>query len=508
MKRARGKMNRSDPVFVEQVELLYRNAPLAYTTTLINGAILAYIQSEHIPLVVLLAWYVSLVIVTGVRAYVARRHALASPDPARAGIWNLAYFAGAGAAGCVWGAAGLVLFPPDSIAHQVFVAFVLAGMSAGAVSVLASRIETCIAFMLPALLPLAIRYLTLHTPLQTAMGVMTVIFLVALSVSAWNFHCAIRTSLRLRFDKQDLEAEIARRVRAEERLFNEKERLQTTLRSIGEGVVLIDADGRVEDFNPAAERLFERRRHDAAGHPPEEVFECFDDQGWRSPTALEEALKSATPRRKRSVLYGKDNVRYIVEELATPLLDRDDRLVGAVSVFRDVTEQHQLTEQLIHAADHDVLTGLPNRNLLKERTRQAVARAQRKHETFGLLFIDLDDFKAVNDTLGHASGDSLLVDVARRLAECVREEDTIARLGGDEFVVLLDGPAKRPEVEAIAAKIVLRLREPFQLETRAAAIGASIGASLYPDDGHDVESLLGAADAAMYREKHARNSKK
>lgn len=507
MKRVRGKNGSPDPVFVEQVDLLYRNAALAYTTTLVNGAILAYVQSEHIPIVVLLAWYGLLVVVTVGRAVVARRYASASPDPAHARYWNLLYLAGAGAAGCVWGAAALVLFPPDSIAHQVFVAFVLGGMTAGGVTVLASRLEVCAAFILPALLPLAIRYLRLDSPLQTAMGVMTLVYLGALAVSAWNYHCALRSSLRLRFDKQELEAEIARRQRAEEGLLHEKERLQTTLRSIGEGVALIDADGRIEDLNPAAEQLFDRNRHEAAGRRPEEVFECFDDQGWRSPTALEDALKSATPRRKRSVLYGKDKVAYVVEELATPLLDRDDRLVGAVSVFRDITEQHRLTEQLIHAADHDVLTGVPNRNLLRERTRQAIARAQRKHETFGLLFIDLDDFKLVNDTLGHASGDSLLVDVARRLAECVREEDTIARLGGDEFVVLLDGPTKRPEIEAVAAKILARLREPFQLETRAATIGASIGASVYPDDGHDAESLLAAADAAMYREKHGRNGK-
>uniref|UniRef100_A0ABX1PIV9 Diguanylate cyclase n=2 Tax=Aromatoleum anaerobium TaxID=182180 RepID=A0ABX1PIV9_9RHOO len=507
MRRTSGEIGDPNPVFVEQVALLYQNAPLAYTTTLINGAILAYVQSEHIPLVVLLAWYGSLIVVTAGRAVVAWRHASASHNPTRAPFWNLLYLLGAGAAGCVWGAAGLVLFPLDSIAHQVFVAFVLAGMAAGGITVLASRIEACMAFLLPALLPLAIQYLTLHTALQRAMGVMTLIFLAALTISAWNFHRAIRTSLRLRFDKQELEAEIARRLRAEERLFHEKDRLQTTVRSIGEGVVLIDADGRIEDLNPAAERLFDRCRQDAAGRPPHEVFACFDDQGWRSPTALEDALKSATPQKKRSVLYGKDKVKYVIEELATPLLDRHDRLVGAVSVFRDMTEQHRLTEQLIHAADHDVLTGLPNRNRLKERTRQAIARAQRKQETFGLLFVDLDDFKIVNDTLGHASGDALLVDVAKRLTDCVRAEDTIARLGGDEFVVLLDGPTQKTEIEAIARKILIRLREPFQLETQSATISASIGTSLYPDDGHDAESLLGSADAAMYRAKHGRNKK-
>lgn len=200
-------------------------------------------------------------------------------------------------------------------------------------------------------------------------------------------------------------------------------------------------------------------------------------------------------------MYGKDRTKYVIEELATPLFDRLGKLVGAVSVFRDVTEARQLTEQLAYAADHDVLTGLPNRNLLKDRTRQAIARAQRKHESFALLFLDLDEFKAVNDSMGHASGDTLLIDVAKRLTDCVREEDTIARLGGDEFVVLLDGPTQQRQVETIANKILHTLREPFQLGVQCATVTASIGFSLYPGDGQDAESLLGHADAAMYRAK-------
>ena len=498
----------SDPLYAEQVRLLYENAPLAYTVTLINATILGYIQSAFIPIAVVLAWYGCLVLVTVVRALVIWRYSRLKPGPDQARFWNIAYAIGAGVAGSVWGAAGLVLFPLDSIAHQVFIAFVLAGMAAGGISVLAPRMEACLAFLLPALLPLAIQYLTLRTPLQTAMGVMTLIFLAALSFSAWNFHRVIRTSLHLRFDKQELEAEVVRRRRAEERLFEEKDRLQTTVRSIGEGVALIDADGRIEYFNPAAEQLFGQRCQRVLHRPPNEVFECFDDQGERIATALEDSLHSGTTQKKQCVVYGKDRAKYVVEELATPLLDRLGKLVGAVSVFRDVTEAQQLTEQLIHAADHDVLTGLPNRNLLRDRTKQAIARAHRKYESFALLFLDLDEFKAVNDTMGHASGDALLIDVAKRLTDCVREEDTVARLGGDEFVVLLDGPTHQRQVEAIANKILRTLREPFHLGVNSATVTASIGSSLYPRDGVDVESLLGHADAAMYRAKQmGRNQK-
>lgn len=501
MKHAGIENRHSDPLYAEQVKLLYEGAPLAYTVTLINGAILAYVQSALIPIAVVLAWYGCLFFATMGRALVTWRYGRVKPGPDQARFWNIAYVIGAAAAGSVWGAAGLVLFPSDSIAHQVFVAFVLAGMAAGGISVLAPRMEACLAFLLPALLPLAVQYLALRTPLQTAMGVMTLIFLAALSFSAWNFHRVILTSLHLRFDKLELEAEIARRERAEERLFQEKDRLQTTVSSIGEGVALIDADGRIEYINPAAEQLFGQRTQHALHRPPNEVFDCFDDQGERISTAMEDCLHSGTPQKKQCVLYDKNKMKYVVEETATPLLDRLGTVVGAVAVFRDVTEAQQLTEQLIHAADHDVLTGLPNRNLLKDRTRQAIARARRQHGSFALLFVDLDEFKAVNDTMGHASGDALLVDVAKRLSDCVRAEDTVARFGGDEFVVLLDNLTHQSQVEAIANKILRTLREPFQLSATSATVGASIGCSLYPRDGLDAESLLCHADTAMYRAK-------
>jgi diguanylate cyclase (GGDEF)-like protein/PAS domain S-box-containing protein len=488
-------------VRAEQVKLLYQNAPLAYALTLINGAILIYVQSEYIAPTTLFAWYGGLLLVTVIRAMTARQYARLRPGPAETEFWRLAYVAGAGAAGCIWGSAALLLFPAESMAHQVFVAFVLAGMAAGGVGVLASRMEACMAFLVPLLVPLAIRYLALPTALQMAMGVMTLFFLAGLTVSAGNFHRSIRRSLYLRFDKQDLEHEIARRHQVEEQLFQEKDRLQTILSSIGEGVALIDAEDRIEYLNPAAEQLCGWSIQQAMHRPAGEVFECFDGEEQRIPTAMQNCLQAAEQIRKQSVLLCKRGSRHIVEEVATPLYDRHSKTIGAVSVFRDVTEAALKSEQLAYAADHDPLTGLPNRNLLKDRTRQAIARAQRKHEGFALLFLDLDRFKAINDSMGHASGDALLVDVARRLTDCVREEDTIARLGGDEFVVLLDGPMQKKQVEVIAGKILQTLNQPFRLGEHWATVSASIGASLYPGNGHDTESLLGHADAAMYRAK-------
>jgi len=491
----------SSQLYAEQVKLLYRNAPLAYSATIINGAILAFVQSAYISTFVLFAWCGCLVAVTAMRAAIIWWYAKAKPGPEHVTFWNFLYLTGTGLASIVWGAAAIVLFPIDSIAHQLFVAFVLAGMSAAGVTVLASRLEACLLFLLLTLLPLIYRYFTLHTTLQTAMGVMTLIFLVGMFVSAWNFHRAIRTSLNLRFDKRELLAEIEQRRVVEESLFRERERLQTTLSSIGEGVALIDADGRIEYLNPVAERLCGWRFHSALHRSVGEVFACFDQNGQRTTMAMEDCLHMASQVTKQNVLYHDGKIKYPIEELATVLYDRHSKVVGAVSVFRDVTEVLQKFEQLTYAADHDTLTGLPNRNLLKDRTKQAIARAQRKHENFALLFLDLDSFKMINDSMGHAAGDTLLIDVANRLVGCVREEDTIARLGGDEFVILLDGPTQEKQVKIVADKILNALRKPFRLGAQTVIVTASIGCSWYPTNGSDAETLLIHADAAMYRAK-------
>jgi diguanylate cyclase (GGDEF)-like protein/PAS domain S-box-containing protein len=271
------------------------------------------------------------------------------------------------------------------------------------------------------------------------------------------------------------------------------------LSSIGEGVALVDANGCIEYLNPVAEELCGCSSSSARGRPASEVFESFDrhlDQ--RTSTAMEDTLRTASHVTKLTVMMREGGVRRVIEELATPLFDRRHKVVGAVSILRDVTETLLKAEELAYAADHDALTGLPNRNLLRNRLQQAIARAQRRDENFALLFLDLDRFKIVNDTMGHAAGDALLVEVAKRLTATVREEDTIARIGGDEFVVLLEGPTHEHDVNAIADKIHQILREPYPLGTQSATVSVSIGTSLFPDDGRDPDTLLGHADTSMY----------
>ena len=172
-------------------------------------------------------------------------------------------------------------------------------------------------------------------------------------------------------------------------------------------------------------------------------------------------------------------------------------------IFYDISERKTVEERLDRLAHYDSLTGLPNRSLLMDRLEQSAERANRQGRCVGLLYLDLDHFKQVNDTLGHAAGDALLKETAQRMKSCVRSVDTVARLGGDEFVVLVPDIASRDDLDAVAHKIIEALTPPCEIEGRAVVTLASIGISVYPDDGRDVHELIRHADAAMYQVKQA-----
>lgn len=212
--------------------------------------------------------------------------------------------------------------------------------------------------------------------------------------------------------------------------------------------------------------------------------------------------------RGRAVTYRRihalpDGESRCLEIKLLPQLGANGAVLGCFEVMTDITE-HKLAEQRIQqVANHDGLTGLPNRVLFEDRLESTIAFARRESRSFGLLYLDLDRFKPVNDTLGHAAGDELLMEVGRRIRGQVRESDTVARVGGDEFTVILPGLAGGGRAEVVARKIIAALEAPFEFEGggRSVSIGASVGIALYPADGHDAASLVKAADAAMYRAK-------
>lgn len=178
-----------------------------------------------------------------------------------------------------------------------------------------------------------------------------------------------------------------------------------------------------------------------------------------------------------------------------------DRCGQFVAVINDITERKKAEERIRYQASYDALTGLPNRALFLDRLEHAVATARRQEYALGLMFIDLDGFKAVNDTLGHEAGDQLLKGAGQRLRSCVRESDTVARLGGDEFTVIMEGVEGRAGAAVVAQRVISTLEVPFDLDGKPGHVSASIGIALLPEDASNSEELLRNADTAMYAAK-------
>jgi diguanylate cyclase (GGDEF)-like protein/PAS domain S-box-containing protein len=289
-------------------------------------------------------------------------------------------------------------------------------------------------------------------------------------------------------------------------LFEEKERAQVTLKSIGDAVLSTDLGCNITFLNSVAETLTGWSQSDARGRPLLEVFRVIDGTSGKpaeNPLAraiLENKTVALAPN---CMLIRPDGSASAIEDSTAPIHDRSGNVSGAVMVFRDVTKARAQSEQMEFLAQHDILTGLANRVLLSDRISQAAALARRHHHQLAVLFLDIDRFKHINDSLGHDAGDRLLQAVSHRLLQCVRKSDTVSRQGGDEFVVLLPELAAPQDAAILTEKIIVALAEPYALGSEALRITVSAGIAIYPDDGGDAETLLKNADFAMY---HAKES--
>lgn len=290
----------------------------------------------------------------------------------------------------------------------------------------------------------------------------------------------------------------------EDALYVEKERALVTLNSIGDAVVCSDMSGKITHLNLVAETMTGWRREEAAGQPLAEVFRIID--GATRKTARD-PMKMAVEQNRTvglivdSVLIRRDGFESAIEDSAAPIHDRAGRVIGAVIVFHDVSATRAMSRQMTHAAQHDLVTNLPNRLLLNDRISQSISLAHRQNRPLAVIFLDLDRFKYINDSLGHATGDKLLQSVSKRLLAGLRGSDTVSRQGGDEFVILLSEIADPVDLAASARKILLLLNAPHSIGGQDLHIGGSIGISVYPGDGEDAETLIKNADTAMYHAK-------
>jgi diguanylate cyclase (GGDEF)-like protein/PAS domain S-box-containing protein len=300
------------------------------------------------------------------------------------------------------------------------------------------------------------------------------------------------------------------RKRFEETLFAEKERAQVALNSIRDAVLCTDLHGNITYLNLAAESMTGWSLLEALGRPVKEVFQIIEGNT-RLPVQnpLDFAIEQNKPTGLTAscILIRRGGMELAIEDSAAPIHDRQGNVTGAVIVFHDVSTARAMTLKMFYLAQHDFLTDLPNRMLLNDRISHAISFARRNNELLAVLFLDLDHFKNINDSLGHAIGDKVLQSVAKRLLACGRQSDTVSRQGGDEFVVLLPQLARAEDAALSAQKMLSALAAPHCIAGRELNISASIGISTFPADGQDADSLLKSADHAMYHaKKHGRNN--
>lgn len=290
----------------------------------------------------------------------------------------------------------------------------------------------------------------------------------------------------------------------EDVLFEEKERAQATLACIGDAVICTDISGNITYLNLVAEKMTGWSLLEVGGRPMADAFHIVDGV---SRIRISNPMERAIDRDQmdgippNSILIRRDGKEISIEDSISPIHDREASVIGAVIIFRDVSAARAMTRQITHSAQHDHLTNLPNRSLLNDRIGQAIALARRHTHRLAVLFLDLDGFKHINDSLGHPSGDKLIQSVASRLVDKVRSPDTVSRQGGDEFIVLLSEVQEAEDAAITARRLLRAIEEPHHVDAHELYVTASIGVSVYPDDGTDAETLVKNADTAMYQAK-------
>jgi diguanylate cyclase (GGDEF)-like protein/PAS domain S-box-containing protein len=341
----------------------------------------------------------------------------------------------------------------------------------------------------------------LPSPGYYKMGVNTEVWLLLLGGSLFTALLVVYMLQRIR-EREKIARQVVDRT---QQLQKTKRQVELILRSTHEGILGVDNDGIITFSNPMATALLGYTKRELTGQQQHKLLHHSHADG--SPYPYEECPIQRAIREGVSVnvadevFWRKDGTAIAIEYAAAPIIDDSD-IEGCVIIFRDVTDRRKHEQELQHMARYDQLTGLANRALFFELLRKAIQRTLRSDHRIAVIYMDLNGFKPVNDTLGHAAGDVLLKQFAERVQHTLREHDTLARVGGDEFVVLADNLAGRAECEMIIERIKDSLKETFVIEDTCFIIGASIGVALYPRDSKDMDTLISYADKAMYEAKH------
>lgn len=514
-------------IYAQQIASLYQHAGVGLIVSSVIAAVLIYTLAEPENSHLLFGWYLFFLAIVALRYFSVQMY-FASPSRLyRPRKWGRIFLAGATAAGLWWGISASAFFPVDSPLRQSLVIFALIGITAGGFSFICYRRSVYTLFVLSALVPLAFVLLQQGDPTHVTLGLLTIVTIGLILFGANRLYRASRYSQRLTLERHSLISKLSDakhgletlnanliqqihdRQEIESVLHREKEMAQITLESIGDGVITTDIAGIVQYMNPVAERLTGWRSEVARGRRLEQVFNVVDDTTHEPVRGLlEQCFQGAVnvqPANSAVLIRRSDNDAFAVQISVAPILDKMSAPVGVVLVFHDFTALRKMASELSHQAQHDPLTGLVNRRGFEIELQKVLDSAWSAQSPCALCYLDLDEFKIVNDTCGHIAGDNLLQQLSALLRSRLRDSDLFARLGGDEFGILLHGCS----IEK-ARGIAENLRQAassfrFRWEDKVFDVGVSIG--LVAVDANDtVASLLQSADSACYVAKdHGRN---
>ncbi len=552
---SKAQAHQAQRILSEQIAILFSRAQVVYLVNILVSVATVAVLWNVAPKTALLSWCSIVVIFTLARFHYLRVYRANGRE--RIEFWRRLAIAFSAFSGLLWGGLGMVFFPENQPVYQAYLLLVVSGMLAGAVSSWSVYMPAFRAFFVPAslfmLLRLFIAMLEGGNRTLFALAILFAGFSAALYSFAKNANKVLHDSLNAQFEKLAIAKTLEEKRReaeySEERLKKAHRALQaisecneTMVRANLESELLHDfcsilvkrggyrlawvgyarQDG-MKDISPIARAGFDE------GYLESQRFSWDEGQWGGGPEGL--AIRAGSPVALNNLQFDPRFKPWRKEALKrgyASMISLPLRMGGAVSGVLSVyaSEQNafdaaemelllQLSEDLAYGikslrtraeiakqAWHDSLTGLPNRSLLGDRMRQAMAHAKRTERILAVLFLDLDGFKQINDQYGHASGDELIREIAARLVNSVRAEDTVARLGGDEFVILLD-IGSQEEMEQCIDRIMMEVKNPVAMDGRAVSVSASIGITLFPQNEADADALLRHADMAMYQSKQA-----
>ena len=481
----------SDRLQTELVGVAFEQLRLSAVALLVSGLFLGAALWNVSDRRIVTAWVSAVTVINLLRLALAVYYRRRKNSRSTAS-WKRLFLSGVAVSSLLWGIGAFLLFPQDSPLHQTIMIVVLAGITAGALSSLAPILSAVRIFMFAVLLPLIVRLLMQPEPIYAWLAAMILMFLgLILTVSRKFYLNNLKTiQTRQMYEK------------AKEALHLSAKRFESIFRDAPAGIFLYDTDLRMVDVNQSLMDILDAPYDFLVGLDLHKIR----DKGILP--ALEAPLNNVDGFYEGPYVTLYRKIEIWISMRTSAVLDSNRNVIGGIGIIEDITARRQDQEKIRYQAYYDALTDVPNRTLLLDHLQQEMIRFRRHGIIAGLLFLDLDHFKNINDSLGHAIGDALLVAAARRLQELLREEDTISRLGGDEFVILLPDLALNPaeaaqKVDTVARKVHTLLSEPFEIAGHRLSTSASIGAVVTDDDNDTCEDLLKHADTAMYQAKKA-----